>query len=209
MLPVSRHRGIDTLISLARQMPLQVEADGFLFLRHGETDANLHRIFQAAEQPLNARGLAQAAHAGGLLTTVGVERIVASSMRRARETAAIVGNVLARPITFTDGLRERWFGDLVGTSSAEIDWAAAPPNGERIEDFVARARAGLEDALRSDRLTLVVAHGGTLHVLAHALDVMVAPEHFANGNPLHFARRAGRWQAAALEARADAPLGIS
>ena len=54
--------------------------------------------------------------------------------------------VIARPHKLTplpeDGLRERWFGDLVGTPSHDHDWREDPPNGETLHAFVTRTQAG-------------------------------------------------------------------
>ncbi len=207
MTAIAHHHGMGPLITLARQMPLHVATDGFLFLRHAETEGNRTLHYQAADQPLNAHGLGQAVHAAGLLTAELVDRIVASTMRRARETAAIVGNVLGRPVALNDGLRERWFG-AVGESSADIDWAVDPPGGEPLAAFVARTRTAIEAALAPSDTALLVAHTGTLYVLAHVLDAAMTPEHWANANPLHFTRIGGRWQVAARERRSDVPIEI-
>jgi broad specificity phosphatase PhoE len=69
-----------------------------LLLRHGESAHNAH----SGEEPLAAeagdvlteRGRAQAAAAGEALRGFGVDRLLASPMRRAAETAAAVGAAL-------------------------------------------------------------------------------------------------------------------
>lgn len=86
------HRGLDELFRLAREEPLTPRCSSFIFVRHGETDGNHARIFQTAEQPLNARGLAQAEAASEVLKGEKIQRIVASTMPRAWVTAEILGD---------------------------------------------------------------------------------------------------------------------
>ncbi len=127
-------------------------------------------------------------------------------MSRAWRTAGIVGEALGFAATVEIRLRERWYGDLVGTSSANLDWANDPPNGDTLKDFIARTREGLLAALDADESTLIVAHGGTLYVLAAALGVPLDVEHMHNASPLAFKRLGAIWQIEALGPRAAGEL---
>jgi probable phosphoglycerate mutase len=194
------HRGLDELFRLARADPLAPRCERFFFVRHGETDGNHARIFQTAEQPLNARGLAQAEAASEALMGERIERIVASTMPRAWVTAEILGRphkVLPEP---EEGLRERWFGDLVGRSSADHDWRDSPPNGESLDFFIRRARQGIERALNlaDAKHSTLVAHGGILYVLAPTLGIDLETHHLANATPLLFERTGSTWRARRL-----------
>jgi len=196
--------GLDVLQARAGTPPLTPRAGRFLFLRHGATDGNVQKIYQRFDQPLNALGLTQAREAAGaLVARGGIARVVASDMDRAWQTASIVGAALGLPVAREPRIRERWFGDLVGTSSANLDWSHDPPNGDTLDDFIARTRAGVLAALDSDVLTLVVAHGGNLNVLAAALGVALGPEHMHNASPLEFERAGAAWRVTPLIA---APL---
>src|SRR5262245_15065236 len=119
---VARHR-LDAFEPHCLEQGLKPGAQRFLFLRHGETQGNHLKIFQHAEIELNEAGLAQAAEAAAILAGCGAKRILASTMHRAWTTAQIVGKKLELTPIEEPGLRERWFGDLVGTSSAEMDWS--------------------------------------------------------------------------------------
>ena len=133
-----------------------------------------------------------------MLSTESIGSIVCSDVRRARDTAELVAaRHLLAPIIIT-GLRERNFGKLIGTSSRNIDWACVPEAGETLEEFVARSRSGLVEALTQPAPTLVVAHGGTLHVLAGLLGIRSDESLFGNAEPLRFERNAGAWQAMPL-----------
>lgn len=191
---VARHR-IDSIAPHCLPLLPEARAERFIFLRHGETRGNHLRIFQHAEIELNETGLAQAAEAAALLAGSGVRRILSSTMHRAWQTAVIAGEALQLPPAEEPGLRERWFGDLVGTSSAELDWSYDPPNGERLSDFAARTRQALAASLASTEPTLLVAHGGSLYVIAYSLGVTLREDMASNATPLVFERIDGRWSA--------------
>lgn len=191
---VAHHR-IDAIAGHCPSPPLAGPAERFLFLRHGETRGNHQRIFQHAEIELNETGLAQAREAAGLLAGSGVRRILASTMTRAWQTAQIAAEATGVTPTPEPRLRERWFGDLVGTSSANLDWSFDPPNGDRLADFVGRTREALAHCLSSMEPTLLIAHGGTLYVIAYSLGVTLSESMSHNATPLVFERSAGCWTA--------------
>ncbi len=194
------HRGLDDLFAMARNNPLDPQCETFLFVRHGETDGNHRRIFQTAEQPLNERGLTQARAASAALQGHGLKRIVASTMNRAWRTAEIIGEPHGLAPHPEDGLRERWFGDLVGTPSADHDWRDDPPNGETLRQFVMRTQAGIARALvgAEHGLTTLVAHGGVLYVLAPSLGLELSTPMLANATPLRFDREGRSWRMTVL-----------
>ncbi len=190
------HRGLDELFAMARAAPLAPKCDSFHFVRHGETDGNHKKIFQHAEIPLNASGIAQAEAASAALKAASVHRIVASTMQRAWHTAEII----ARPHGLTpfpeEGLRERWFGKLVGTSSHDHDWRDSPPNGETLAEFVNRTQAGIARGLThaATESTVLVGHGGILYVLAPSLGIDIDTPMLANATPLRFDRHGSGWR---------------
>ena len=188
--------GLDEVRRLAAARPLQPRAKRFIFLRHGETEGNAQRVYQGAETPLNPTGLAQARRAAEYLRAHPVGRILASDMRRAWQTAEAAAEIVRAPMIAEPRLRERWFGDLIGRSSRDLDWRNEPPNGESLSDFVARTQAGLNDALDSEELTLVVAHGGPLYVLIFSLGADLLEQHISNATPLlfEFEASASRWR---------------
>ncbi len=205
---VSSGRGLARLVELAAARTWQVEATRFYFLRHGQTACNALRIFQSPDEPLDATGRAQAVDAAGWLAPEDVHSMVCSDTLRTRETAAVVAHRLGRDAVPTAALRERNFGSLIGTSSRDLDWDCAPDGGETLDAFVDRTSDALGVALASAAPVLVVAHGGTLHVLAALLGIASDASLLANARPLRFEWQAGRWMVTALgQARplADAP----
>ena len=178
--------GLDEVRRLAARRPLRPRARRFIFLRHGETEGNARRVYQPPEIPLNAVGLEQARRAAEYLREHPVERILASDMQRAWQTAQAAAEIVGAPLIAEPRLRERWFGDLIGQSSKDLDWRSEPPNGEALRDFVARTQAGLHDALEADAPTLLVAHGGPLYVLVFSVGADLLERHIANATPLLF-----------------------
>ena len=190
------HRGLDELFRMARATPLDPRCDSFHFIRHGETEGNAKRIFQHAEIPLNERGMQQAEAASVALANAVLQRVVASTMTRAWTTAEIIARPHGLKPVPEDGLRERWFGDLVGTPSHDHDWRDDPPNGETLATFVSRTQAGITRGLAeaSAARTALVGHGGILYVLAPSLGLDITTELLANATPLHFQRSGSGWR---------------
>jgi alpha-ribazole phosphatase len=93
-----------------------------LLARHGETDWNRDGRFQGhADPPLNAAGRRQAE---GLAQTVASEppdAVYASDLRRAFETAEIVGARLGLPVGREIALREIDVGSWHGLTREQID----------------------------------------------------------------------------------------
>ena len=134
-----------------------------LLARHGETDWNRDGRFQGhADPPLNESGRKQAE---GLAETLQGERpdaVYASDLRRAYETAEIVGERLGLPVARETALREIDVGTWQGLTQAQIDgreW-----DGETYEQHRERVLGGLRQiGERHPRgRVVVVAHGGCL-----------------------------------------------
>jgi glucosyl-3-phosphoglycerate phosphatase len=117
-----------------------------LFLRHGESVHNAH----SGKEPLSDQegdrltplGVEQARAAGAGLADHGVTRLLCSPLRRARETAAAVGETL-------------------GISPEELPYAYELHAEESFEEAIARVRrlkAELEAGAAGD-LPLLVTHG--------------------------------------------------
>ena len=162
------------------------------FVRHGRRQAP-----GAGDKPLSNEGRVQAECAARALSAERVAAIHSSSLRRASETAEILGRALGLPVVQSPLLRERAnFGDDPRQTRAEFDavWERcnrerdfAPPVGDsslaagrRIEDWV---RGILAAEPQGD--VVAVTHGG---VLADFLRNVCTAEALAAVNP-DFARR--------------------
>jgi broad specificity phosphatase PhoE len=150
--------------------------------RHGENVANLSRTFsyRVFDGDLTETGRRQAQDLAERLVACGAEigPLACSPLRRARQTADIVGRRLGRPVTLVlDDLREVNVGALDGRSDAR-SWAiytrvlaawraghtrARFPGGENCDELCARLRQALTAVARgAGARPLIVAHGASL-----------------------------------------------
>ncbi len=88
-------------------------------VRHGESEANVERVFDGRERPLTALGRRQAAAAAAWLSARPVDVIFASPYRRAHETAAVIAERVGRPVEPALELEEVKVGELAGRSDQD------------------------------------------------------------------------------------------
>lgn len=157
--------------------------------RHGETDWNSeHRMQGWIDIPLNAVGLEQAETLAGRLTEAGIrpDRIYASPLTRAGQTAAPMAERAGLPVILLDGLKEIGFGewegliynDEIATRDPDIyaAWRAdryhnAAPGGENCQTVIGRLVPAMKRILDDgDGTVLVVMHGAVLKTLYFAVN---------------------------------------
>lgn len=169
------------------------------YIRHGETEWNASGRFQGwRDIPLNERGRAQAAQAGGILRELLAREqrdhtalpFIASPLGRARETMELLRASLGAAregYALEERLRELGFGDWEGMTLAEMaadnpaifearntdKWGVASPGGESYADLEARVVGWLESLVQD---AVVVAHGGTMRALMVARGVESASD---------------------------------
>jgi len=141
----------------------------FLLARHGETEWNREERYQGhADPPLNEIGRGQAEE---LANDFGgpVDAIFSSDLRRASETAQIVGARLGLPVQQEPGLREIDVGSWQGLTKAQID--GRPWDGETYEHHADRVTRALREiaARYPEGRVLVVSHGGTMRRVQEAV----------------------------------------
>ena len=159
----------------------------WFLVRHGETDWNKEARAQGQiDTPLNADGRAQAERIASRLESETFAAAYSSDLSRVVETARPIMRGRDVPITNTEALREKHFGDWEGMTFTEIrakfpdgfermfsddSGFAAPGGGETDQDLCARAAAFAERtrAAHPDDDLLIAAHGGSLRALIAAL----------------------------------------
>jgi len=165
-----------------------------IFVRHGETDFPLDRLYcddSIESPPLNAAGLAQAEAAAKALSGVSIGAIYASPAQRTQMTANAIAKKHGAKVITCDAFLERRFGVWDGLYFDEVEkrypegyvaWKVDPLNfspegGETITDLLGRVRGGV-DAILSDHpgeTIVVAAHVGPIRViLADALQMSLA-----------------------------------
>lgn len=160
-----------------------------ILLRHGQTDYNVAGRMQGhLDSVLTPVGHEQAARAAPVIAALAPDRVISSDLRRAVDTAEVVGAACGLPVKFDARLRETHLGDWQGHTVAEIDhghpdaiatWRSdpswAPPGGESRVAVVERSRPVVDelDAEFADSpgesTALLVAHGGLIAGLVTGL----------------------------------------
>ena len=152
--------------------------------RHGESDWNAANRFQGlSDRPLTELGRRQAeALADELAMTASPSAIYSSPLRRAFETAAIVGTRTGLEPRPVDDLREVDVGGWAGLSRSDVesrfpeafrrwlDGGEGWEDGESYADMSARVLAALTGVAEShpgDQV-LVVSHGGPIRAIQAA-----------------------------------------
>lgn len=174
-------------------------------VRHGQTDWNLERRIQGSSDiPLNDTGRQQARSAGEMLGRRRWDRIYASPLSRAMETASIIAaqtGLVGEPPVAVAAVAERAYGQAEGLTGEEIlsrfPHGAPIPGQESRADVVGRALPALIELAQGNpgAALIIVSHGGVIaslvrHLTAHALP---GPgETIANGSVHEFVYRDGR-----------------
>ena len=150
-------------------------------VRHGETVLNVSRAYYGSlDVEMTGRGVSQAKEVGRLLRDVQLDRVYASSLRRAVDTAAIIAGVQeGNPeIIKVPGFKEMDFGVFEGLTYQEAmakypkeyekwckDWKTFQmPRGESFQMQYERVVDAFYKVLEenSGENILIVAHNGTL-----------------------------------------------
>jgi broad specificity phosphatase PhoE len=177
--------------------------------RHGETAENAEgRILGRRDPALSPAGLAQAEGLAGRLRDVGIVAVWSSPLRRARETAEVVGRVLGLEPVVLGELVESDRGDWESRRVADLadespDLHAAfiagePsfrfPGGESLAEQRARTRSALAVVRAGPLPALVVAHAGTIRAaIADSGASVPAEAALAHGEALELpSRRSSR-----------------
>ncbi|MAZ34223.1 MULTISPECIES: histidine phosphatase family protein [Thalassospira] len=167
----------------------------FVFIRHGETDANKAEIIAgSSEPPLNNAGREQARAIAPLMAMGKWQAVYVSPQDRARKTAELV--LPDYELHILDGLRERHWGDLEGRPISEVcSRFDTPPNGEGFDAMCQRVSFAMQTALAevSDRLTVVVAHSGVGRCILYMTGFDAEGPRIANATPILFRPTAMGW----------------
>jgi broad specificity phosphatase PhoE len=163
-------------------------ADDFLLIRHGESTWNARALWQGqGDPPLSERGRRQAAALAARLAHEGIELLLASDLRRAAETAAIVGEAVGHAPRLDPRLRELDVGSWTGLGRDEIeahdpellarfeaeDPDARPGGGETRREIQQRVRRTFAElaAHHAGRRVAVVTHLGVVRAITRGVEL--------------------------------------
>ena len=148
-----------------------------ILIRHGETAWNREKKVQGlSDIELSEIGVQQAHRLALSLKDEKIDVIYASPLKRAHETARIIGQFHPASIILKSGLIEMDQGDFEGLRFHELrslhkpfleKWLSDPgslrmPNGESLEELQQRAWRVIKSIVKDGRYTAVVSHSFTI-----------------------------------------------
>ena len=148
-------------------------------VRHGETIWNLEgRVQGVSDIPLTDKGRENAAELKELVSSLNIDVVISSPLKRAIETAKIItDNKL--PINTDDRIKERDWGMNEGASLDIVDkvdcWDVILNTGvmniEKLQDFMLRVSEFIEDikVRYKDKNVLIVTHSAVIRVIHYML----------------------------------------
>jgi glucosyl-3-phosphoglycerate phosphatase len=163
-----------------------------VMVRHGQTEFNAGSRMQGQlDTELSDLGRAQAVAVAEVLGKRHPLLIVSSDLRRAYETAVVLGERTGSPLVVDERLRETHLGNWQGMTHGEVDAAApgarvewrndatwVPHGGESRIDVARRSSPVVAELVESqsdwgadepDRPVVLVAHGGLIAALTAKL----------------------------------------
>jgi broad specificity phosphatase PhoE len=145
----------------------------------------VHRIQGQLDPPLSEEGRRQAALLGARLAGRAFSGFYASDLKRALETAELIGQAIGLRPEPAPSLREIYLGEWEGLRTEEIaerfpqawsSWVDEPdwdvvPGGEGAAAFDARVGVALDEILQRHQHgdVLVVTHGGVIQIALHRI----------------------------------------
>ncbi|HQP07779.1 MAG TPA: histidine phosphatase family protein [Anaerolineaceae bacterium] len=148
-------------------------------IRHGENHANLIKQLSSklVDYPLTEKGILQAQQTGEALAGRGIEALFCSPLKRAKQTAEIVGTYIGLVPTVLDELIEIDVGEMEKVRSTYEIWQAHDaiierwqhgepdarfPGGDDYHSLLGRTRAGLLKVIhgRTNSAVALVGHFG-------------------------------------------------
>ncbi|OZM75205.1 bifunctional RNase H/acid phosphatase [Amycolatopsis antarctica] len=156
-----------------------------LLLRHGQTEMSIDRRYSGrGDVTLTERGTAQAAAAAkrlaampGVVTEGEPVPVIASPLRRTRQTAQAVADAIGGRVETRQGLIETDFGEWEGLTFAEAAERDPSPHGTWLRDASVPAPGGesfdqVHDRVRQARDEIIAEHGGgTVIVVSHVTPI--------------------------------------
>lgn len=148
-------------------------------VRHGQTEKNKYGLVQGqTEADLNEVGISEAEKLQSLVSSLNIDVVISSPLKRAKDTAKIITNNQL-PINIDDRLIERDWGMCEGASIDEVDtvkcwnfYLNTDANRiEKVQDLLKRVSEFLEDikVRYSDKNVLVVTHSAILRAIHYCL----------------------------------------
>ena len=158
------------------------------YTRHGQSRWNLERkLCGRIDIGLTEKGLEQARELAEKASGLGIDLIISSPLKRARDTAEEVSKKIGAPVITDERLLEMSYGNFEGTDfygeafrKVNNQIAMRFPGGESRLDAACRVYGFLDEirAKYPDRTILLVAHGGISKLVNAYFEDMTNDEFF-------------------------------
>ncbi len=152
----------------------------FYFVRHGETDHNLKKIFagSSVDVPLNDKGKQQAEILRPIIAKLPISAFYHSPLLRAKETMAIAAEGKGEVIEeLKECYDKTWQKVLLLGEEEELTEA---------ECFLNQVLIGVNKALETPGVPLLVSHGGVHRALCYHLQIEDHDWNLHNCGLVHF-----------------------
>lgn len=147
----------------------------FIFVRHGESEANARRMLSSANEgwPLTGRGREQAEEAARVIAALPrIDKLYASPVIRARQTAEIIGKGIGFEPILDERLRERHMGILeekIMPYVANDGWKFDSKNRVQPWEELKKNMASFIQDAKGD-IVVAVTHGDNMSVVCDLMD---------------------------------------
>ena len=148
-----------------------------LITRHGQTRENIDGTIQGKNHGnINEMGFKEISSLIERLKKEKIDLIISSDIPRCKLTTQEIIKKINTPVEYSELIREKDNGELVGKKHQEIDWddlgddfeTRKAPNGENLQEVLERGRKffnGLIDKYgNTNKTILIVSHGAFLKV---------------------------------------------
>jgi broad specificity phosphatase PhoE len=147
--------------------------------RHGQTESNAARRYAGySQEPLTDVGRSQMSGLGARLALAGIGEIWTSEVARARESAELLGGILAAPVVAEARLNEIRMGPWEGMGEREVAqqypneyalWCSLPDRlvlegRETLDALATRVMSVVGDAARRSNPVLLMTHVAPIRV---------------------------------------------
>ena len=173
----------------------------FYFVRHGQTDHNIlegkNKRDHHEDIPLNQIGRSQASSIEPIISSLPIQMVCSSPLKRAQETKEIISAKLQVNHYKMNDLGE--CSTQIWDEMTKLGTHSSLPHTVIVRHFMDRVRRGITQALSLPGLSLIVAHGGVHWAICCLIGIDDHEWAINNCIPVHFSiGDNGKWIAKKL-----------
>lgn len=153
-----------------------------LLVRHGEIPSNVNKVYAGtSSEGLTEKGLVQAREVSAKLKSCNIDLLYSSPIRRAVQTAEIIGKATGNNVLIENAFQELKMGPWEGLSEKEVAdkypeewqvWNTSPaelrlPGRETLKELQERVVSGVKNIYKGcgDKNVVIVTHVAIIRVL--------------------------------------------